>query len=73
MCEFNDCGWCYHENGPSNGCPGIEKCPIDKINMNKNEQLKHMKSIRKPMPKPICVIKNQKKNKLEKINKREIY
>lgn len=33
MCEHNDCGWCYHPDGPENGCPGESHCPVKMSNM----------------------------------------
>ena len=27
-CPHYDCGWCYHEEGPEDGCHGTEDCPI---------------------------------------------
>ena|GEM_PF-4946122 len=27
-CGYWDCGWCYHEHGPKNGCVGSDKCGI---------------------------------------------
>ena len=40
--------------------------------MKPEEQLKYLKSIRKPMPRPSVIIKNKKKAKLDKILKREM-
>lgn len=40
--------------------------------MKNNDQLKAMKSIRKPMPKPTKIIKNKKKEILNKIKEKEI-
>ena len=27
-CKYWDSGWCYHPDGPSNGCVGVKDCSI---------------------------------------------
>jgi molybdenum cofactor biosynthesis enzyme MoaA len=56
ICEYNDCGWCCHKNGPENGCPGWYKCAVlgaavhdlqmlslsENINIDVDSEMRHL-------------------------------